>query len=179
MRKALYSNRAKDAVHSVVLAGLTVLGGMIWFSAEMCHAQNQSNKSPASPIKAYLSSETQAIIPGTPFTLFVVFEIEPGWHIYYKDPGQSGMPTQVDLILPKGFTAQSLSWPPAETFKDAGIVTYGYSKKVRLSTKVTPSKAIKPGESIKVKATTSWLACKHSCVPGDSSISLDLKVQTK
>ncbi len=179
MRKAKYSNITKAKVRAIVLAGLTALGGMVCFFAEASLAQNQSNKLPASPIKASLSSDTPKVIPGKPFTLFVVFDMEPGWHIYYKDPGQSGMPTQVDLTLPKGFAAQALSWPPPETFKEVGIVTYGYAKKLRLSTMVTPSKDLKPGESIKIKAATSWLACKHSCVPGTSSISLDLKVQTK
>lgn len=148
-------------------------------STESSLAQNQSDKLSESPIKASLSSEAGKIIPGKPFKLFVVFDMAPGWHIYYKDPGQSGMPTQVDLTLPKGLTAQALCWPVAETFKEAGIVTYGYSKKVRLSTVVTPSKVLKPGDSVRIKAAASWLACKHSCVPGNSSLSVDLPVQAK
>jgi thiol:disulfide interchange protein DsbD len=176
MQKAKY---LKNTVRVVILAGLTFWGAMIGFSTESCLAQNQSNKLLVSPIKASLSSETQLIVPGKPFKLFVSYDMEPGWHIYYKDPGQSGMPTQVDLMLPKGFTAQALSWPPAETYKEAGIVTYGYSKKVRLSTMVTPSKGLKSGESVSIKAAAKWLACKHSCVPGNSKISLDLKVETK
>lgn len=174
MQKVKY---LKETVGAIVLATLTFGGGiMLLLSTESALAENQSHAMLVSPIKVSLSSDTHKIVPGKSFTLFVDFAMENGWHIYYKDPGQSGMPTQVDLILPKGFTAQALSWPPAETFKEAGIVTYGYSKKVRLSTKVTPSKALKPGQSIKIKAATSWLACKHSCVPGNSSISLDLKV---
>lgn len=176
MRKVMYS---KNTVRVLALASLTFGGGMFWLSTETSLAQNHSSTLLASPIKATLKSDTQKIVPGKPFTLFVDVAMEPGWHIYYKDPGQSGMPTQVDLTLPKGFTAQELSWPPAETFKEAGIVTYGYSKKVRLSTLVTPSKGLKSGDSVSIKAEAKWLACKHSCVPGNSSISINLKVQTK
>ncbi len=176
MRKAKYLN---NTFRVMVLSGLTFWGATIWLSTQSCLAQNQSNKLMESPIKASLSSDSQVIFPGKPFKLFVTFDMQPGWHIYYKDPGQSGMPTQVDLTLPKGFTAQALSWPPAETFKEDGIVTYGYSKKARLSTMVTPSKLLRSGDSVKIKADTKWLACKHSCVPGNSAISLDLKVQTK
>ena len=176
MRRVKFLDITKNMVRLAVPAGLIALIGL---STESCLAQNQSNRFPESPIKASLACETQKIVSAKPFTLFVVFDIEPGWHIYYKDPGQSGMPTQVDLTLPKSFTAQPLSWPPAERFKEAGIVTYGYTKKVRLSTIITPSKDLKSGDLVSIKAAAKWLACKHSCVPGSSSFLLDLKVQSK
>lgn len=89
------------------------------------------------------------------------------------------MPTEVDFTLPQGFSAQPLSWPAYEIFKESGIVNFGYSKKLRLSTIVTPRKTLKVGQAVTIKASTKWLACKHSCIPGSSAISVDLKVQAK
>lgn len=160
------------------LASLAVVIGAIWFSTGYCLAQSSSNKAVAL-VKASLASDSGKIVLGKPFKVYVDFEMGPGWHIYYKDPGQTGMPTAVDFTLPQGFTAQPLSWPAFETFKEAGIVSYGYSKKLRLSTLVTPSKTLKVGQTVRIKASAKWLACKNSCIPGGSSISVDLKVQAK
>lgn len=162
--------------------GLSVLALWIVLLSETHSAglaQAPKNDSLRAPVRAAISIGKEKIIPGKPFKIYVDFNMEPGWHIYFKDPGQSGMPTKVEWTFPQGFTAQPLSWPQAETFKEAGIVTYGYSSKVRLSTTVMPSKSLKPGTAVSIKAKTSWLACKHSCVPGESSLSLDLKVQPK
>lgn len=165
-------------MHKVKYLNIMVFS-TLWLLTGNCLAQNPSMKAMESPVRTSLKSDTKTIVPNKPLKLFVDFDMEPGWHIYYKDPGQSGMPTRVDLTLPPGFTAQVLNWPPAETFKEAGIITYGYSKKVRLSTVITPSKTLKSGQSVKFQASASWLACKHSCVPGNSSVSLELKVQAK
>lgn len=160
------------------LANIAVVIGAFWLSTGYCLAQSSSDK-PVGPVKAALASDSGKIVLDKQFKVYVDFEMEPGWHIYYKDPGQTGMPTAVDFTLPPGFSAQPLSWPAYETFKESGIVTYGYSKKLRLSTIVTPRKMLKVGQTVTIKASTKWLACKHSCIPGSSAISVDLKVQAK
>jgi thiol:disulfide interchange protein DsbD len=133
-----------------------------------------------SPVKASLKSESSQIVAGRPFKVFVDFTMEPGWHIYYKNPGQTGMPTEVKFTLPPGFKVGPLTWPKPETFKEAGIVTYGYSKNVRLSTVMIPAKSLKPSSKVTIKGKASWLACKHSCVPGESpDLVLALKVRAK
>jgi thiol:disulfide interchange protein DsbD len=174
------NNEVLDNVRPAYLfiSHITVVVGAIWFSTGSCLAQSLSDK-PLGPVKASLTSDSGKIVLDKPFKVYVDFEMEPGWHIYYKDPGQTGMATAVDFTLPQGFSAQPLSWPAHETFKESGIVTYGYSKKLRLSTSVTPSKTLKSGQIVTIKASTKWLACKHSCIPGSSSISVDLKVQAK
>lgn len=161
------------------LTHMAIVSGAVWFSTGSCFAQNSSKIPLVTPVKAALTSDSGMIVIGKTFKVYVDFEMEPDWHIYYKDPGQTGMPTTVDFILPQGFSAQPLSWPAYETFKESGIVTYGYSKKLRLSTLVTPSKALKSGQIVTLKASAKWLACKHSCIPGSSAISVDLKVQAK
>jgi DsbC/DsbD-like thiol-disulfide interchange protein len=160
------------------LTNMAIVSGAIWFSTGSCFAQSLGDK-PLGPVKASLAGDRGKIVLGKPFKVYVDFEMEPGWHIYYKDPGQTGMPTAVDFTLPPGFSAQPLRWPAYETFKESGIVTYGYSRKLRLSTFVTPSKTLKSGQIVTLKASAKWLACKHSCIPGSSAMSVDLKVQAK
>lgn len=94
-----------------------------------CSAQTPATQSLQTPVKAALRSANKEISRGKPFNLFVDFEMEPGWHIYHKNPGESGMPTKVQWTLPAGFKIEEQSWPQPETFKDSGIVTYGHSKK--------------------------------------------------
>ena len=59
-------------------------------------------------VKAQLVADTQHIEPGQKFRLGVLYTIAPKWHIYWKYPGDAGIPTQIDWQLPPGFRARSV-----------------------------------------------------------------------
>lgn len=174
------TNKSKTNILIVAsLLGMCMITDLFGTQSPPALAKDKKTFTPETPIEVSLSSDVKYIVPGKSFKLFVDFDLQPDWHIYYKDPGQTGMPTQIEWTLPKGFTATAISWPPPQTYKESGIVTYGYSKKVRLATTVTPAKQLVPGESVRINARASWLACKHSCVPGNSSLNITFKVQAK
>jgi thiol:disulfide interchange protein len=127
------------------------------------------------PVEARLVSETASIHPGTPFTVALLLKMDPDWHLYWKNPGDSGLPTTLDWDLPPGFSAGELSWPVPERIVTAGLVTYGYSNQVLLLVEITPPASLKPG-SIALKGRASWLACKVECTPGKADLSLTLPV---
>lgn len=165
-----------------VTAVPAILAGAMTIAEIQCSsslAQTPTNSSLQAPVHTALSCPSKEIIPGKPFNLFVDFNVESGWHIYHKDPGQSGMPTQVQWMLPTGYKVEEQKWPQPETFNESGIVTYGHSKKLRLGTTVTPPASVKAGQVVKIKVTASWLACKHSCVPGSKTMTMELKVGGK
>lgn len=145
-------------------------------------ANSQSRYEPVSqmktPVRAKLLADVQRIEPGRPFRLSVSFELEPGWHIYYKDAGDAGMPTQLQWRLPKGFTASTLEWQSPETFNDSGIVTRGYRDRTTISAKITPPKDLNPGSSVDLSATVKWLSCKNECLPGSTTVSISLPVSS-
>src|SRR5271168_3908009 len=87
----------------------------------------------AGHVQAELLANVSEIQPGKPFWLGVHFVIDPSWHIYWKNPGDAGLPTRVKLTLPDGFTAGPLQFPTPSRFEQpGGIVIYGYENSVTL-----------------------------------------------
>jgi len=83
-------------------------------------------------VKASLVAETDAVRPGQPLTVGIRLEMEKGWHTYWRNPGDSGLPTRVRWTLPAGFSAGELRWPYPQRFaidrpeRVRGLVLLGY-----------------------------------------------------
>ena len=127
-------------------------------------------------VHAKLIADVIAIRPGQPFRLGVELTMEPGWHSYYKDPGDAGMATKIDWLLPPGFIAGSLKWEKPSRFNEAGIITFGYTKTTLIAALITTPK--KPGSRVTLKAKVKWLSCKDICIPGGQEVSLTLPVSS-
>jgi DsbC/DsbD-like thiol-disulfide interchange protein len=132
---------------------------------------------PTDLVKAELLANTNAIQPGKPFTLGVMMKIEPGWHTYWKNPGDSGAPTKITFTAPEGFTVDPIQFPtPIEFDQPGDIVGFGYTNEVMLTARVTPPANLKAGDSINIKANASWLCCEAVCIPGKQALSITLPV---
>lgn len=164
--------------HSLVLHSvstvLTTLFMLVVFTFPFESARSQT-ESTKSPVQAQLLADTKKVEAGKPFRLSVLLKLEPGWHVYYKDAGDAGLPTQVNWRLPQGFTAEQLEWETPETFKDSGIVTRGYKDKTTISAVIHPPKIIS-SRAVELAADVKWLSCKNACVPGHASVSTSLPV---
>ena len=86
----------------VIIAGFLMFSGRAW--AGHLHVQ------------ASLVADTTGVSVGKPFTVGVLLKIDPGWHIYWKNPGDAGLPTKVKWTLPDGFTAGELRYPTPHEF---------------------------------------------------------------
>ena len=178
--------RDSNHIARVVLnsMALTVLAIVLCLSGVTSGSGSLSGSSPyaaiaAEPevhVKAVLLPESKSIKPGKEFLLGVSFEIEPQWHIYYKDAGEAGMPTSIEWKLPPGFKHGDLLWQTPHKFVDAGITTYGFKDKTIIATKVTPPADLKIGAPIKIEANLKWLSCKEICLPGKATVTLDVPV---
>jgi hypothetical protein len=124
-----------------------------------------------------LVADATAVVSGQPFRLGVWFQIEDGWHIYWKNPGEAGLATAIEWRLPEGFQAEPLRWPVPRTFdQGGGVAGYGYEDAVLLWSRVRPPDTLRPGASVALAAEVSWLACKTLCVPGEVGVELTLPV---
>lgn len=149
------------------------VGGLtsaILFNASAAQAADEVH------VRAHLVSESKTIKPGSEFLLGVQFDIEPGWHIYYKECGDAGMPTSIDWKLPPGFTHGDLLWEKPHKFVDSGITTYGYANKTFIATKVTAPANLPKDKPVKIDAVLTWLSCKEICLPGKGTVTLDVPV---
>src|SRR5208337_793517 len=121
--------------------------------------------------------DTTAIQAGKPFQVALTVTPEPGWHIYWKNPGDSGLPTKVTWNLPGGLFAGELQFPIPRQFTMPGdIIAYGYEGPTTFLATITPPKELHAGDTVTLKGTVSWLCCKEECVPGRKAFEVSLPV---
>ncbi len=123
-------------------------------------------------------ADVKEVVPGSTFMLGVELTMQPGWHTYYKESGDAGMPTSIEWVLPPGYKAGELLWQKPHKFDDGGIVTYGYADKTVIAAKVTAPDTIPDGEQ-KLVAKVKWLECKELCIPGSGETSMSLPAGKK
>lgn len=131
---------------------------------------------PASPLaKAQLLLHAPQVKQGQPIPAGVLFTMQPGWHIYWQNPGDSGIPTTVMWHLPEGLTANDIQWPLPERIETSGLVNYGYGEKVILPVSLTPARDNISGP---VTVHAEWLVCKDICIPESADLAADLPVSS-
>ncbi len=123
-----------------------------------------------------LVSEIESLQPGSEFRAAVRFKMDPGWHIYWKNPGDSGTAPKIVWHLPEGITAGSVEWPFPEKIEQPPLATYGYKGEVFLATPLNVSKSLKSETNIILKVVVNWLACEVDCIPGKAELELSLAV---
>lgn len=130
-------------------------------------------------VQARLGSEFGAVWPGKETTLAVVLEVTEGWHIYWKNPGDGGIPTTVTLDLPPGLQAEPVQWPVPKRFVHEGMVSYGYEGEVTLLIPVRAAPDLRADRGLSVRGKIEWLVCNpDGCLPGAADVEVRLHVAT-
>lgn len=131
---------------------------------------------PAVQVITRLVADVQVIEAGKPFRLGVIFEPIEHWHIYWRYPGEVGLPTLIEWTLPEGFEIGDLQLPNPTRFYDpeSDLTSYGWESEVLLFAWVTPPEDLGGRKEFKFAAANEWLACEIQCVPGDSTDALTL-----
>jgi len=156
------------------LASLAVAAALITTGASSIGAQAASEDS--RHVKASLIAQTQNIVAGQPLRLALRQQIEPGWHTYWSNPGESGLPTTIDWRLPQGFKEGAVRWPTPERFRYGPVVGYGYRDEVLLPVTIDVPPDLHPGTTVTISALASWLVCSETCIPEDAELSIALPV---
>ena len=129
-------------------------------------------------VKAELLADTNAIVPGKPFTIGLLLRMAPGWHTYWKFSGDAGLPTEIKWKLPPGWKVGEIQWPiPLKTTDPGDIQTYGYQDEVLLVQEIAPPAAVSDS-TVKLVAEANWLVCEKICIPGNASLQLELPRST-
>lgn len=127
------------------------------------------------PVVARLVGETLAVRAGETARLGLHLEQAPGWHTYWKSPGDIGLPTSIQWALPEGWSAQPHAYPTPVRFDVQNIVSYGYDNEVLLISEVAVPPAAVPGPAV-VRARADWLVCEVVCIPGGADLALPVEV---
>jgi len=154
-----------------ILRGVWIALGISCFCQRPASAQQYNGKE---LVRVSLISDANAIEPGQKFRLGVLYKIEPGWHIYWKYSGDSGVPTKIEWRLPPGFKVHDLQWPLPLREKEPGdLEVFAYASETLLFTTVEAPNTLSPGP-ITIEAKTDWLVCQSLCVPGRAQLTLNL-----
>jgi DsbC/DsbD-like thiol-disulfide interchange protein len=126
-------------------------------------------------VEATLLSEVQTVEAGRSFRVGVRLALAPGWHVYWRNPGEAGMASEVTLEG-SGLAFGPLQWPAPATLlsPDGSIVTYGYSQEVVWTARVQPATSLHG--SVHLSALADVLVCAQECIPAKLSLSRELGV---
>lgn len=123
-----------------------------------------------------LISAVDSIQPNSAFQVGLLFHLEPGWHIYWKNPGDSGQRPRLKWDLPDGLTVGDIEWPTPKRLPVGPLLDYGYEGQVLLPMTVHATSAVSDG-SKSLKANLRVLVCRETCMPGKANLALDLPVR--
>ncbi len=127
------------------------------------------------PVTVKLVAEPKTVKPGSPFWVALLVDLDPGWHTYWKNPGDNGMATSIDWQLPKGLTITDVRWPTPERFEDNGMVSLGYDNHFAILVQLTPDQSLPARRGLEFAAVLRWVACNDgNCIPGDCDCSLNV-----
>jgi thiol:disulfide interchange protein DsbD len=125
-------------------------------------------------VQAELVAQARVLAPGEQ-ALAVRLTPEPGWHTYWRNPGQAGQATQLHWNLPDGYSASEIHWPTPVLFSTGDITSIGYEGPAWLGVTLTvPQSAVGTQADLTVEAH--WLACSDACVPEHATLQLQRAV---
>src|SRR6188768_1117599 len=96
-------------------------------------------------VEAQLLAERVGAQPGKPIAVGLKLRMAEHWHTYWKNPGDSGLPTKIKWELPAGWKAGEIQWPYPKHLPVGPLMNYGYEDEVVLLTPITPAADAKPG----------------------------------
>lgn len=151
------------------LAAATFLAPLVALTAAAAGAAEPT------PIgQASLIADRPAVAEGESFRVALRLTLPAGWHVYWRNPGEAGVATDVAWTLPPGFTAGPIEWPTPRRFATGPVVSYGHAGDVWLLSTVTAGGAIAAGSPATLRADAEWLACADICVPEAAHLVLAL-----
>ncbi len=127
-------------------------------------------------LEAELVTQDAGAVPGATIYVALRQKIQPGWHTYWRNPGDAGDATKIVWTLPTGWTAGEIVWPTPEKSRVGPLLDYAYTGEVLLPVPITVPADAKVGSTVTLKAAAAFLVCEQICVPEDAVVTLDLPI---
>jgi thiol:disulfide interchange protein DsbD len=116
------------------------------------------------------------VVEGKAVTLGLKIEHQPHWHTYWKNPGDSGLPTTLSWTLPSGVQAGEIQWPTPHKLPIGPLLNYGYEGTLLLPVALTVPPGFK-ADALPVKLHAEWLVCNDVCIPESGDFELLVPAQ--
>jgi thiol:disulfide interchange protein DsbD len=176
-----YTSRASRFAAVLLLA--LGLAGMASTAAAGATGVLGRSDSPAVVENAQIRAELIAHAPlgfgsDKPLWLGLQLRHATGWHTYWKNPGDSGLPTELNWTLPPGWQAGPIQWPLPQRVQIGNLANYGYENEVLLPVAVTVPQPLPAGTDLNIQLHASWLVCREECIPQEGDFVLRLPLRS-
>jgi len=104
----------------------------------------------------------------------LLFRLDPGWHIYWQNAGDSGTPPKVAWQLPAGYRAGGIRWPQPVRLGSGSVIDYGYEDQVLLMAPIERAANSTAAAAVPIAADVKYVVCRDVCIPGKAHLTLSL-----
>ena len=138
-------------------------------------AQTASSSADAPHVHVQLVFPQGSLYPNASNDAGIYFKLEPGWHVYWKNAGDSGEPPRIKWTLPEGISAEPLMFPAPKRLPLGPLMDFGYEDEVLFPFKLDVAKTVKAGPAV-LHAKVDWLVCREVCIPGKAELEEAIRV---
>ncbi|MCX6549426.1 MAG: protein-disulfide reductase DsbD family protein [Acidobacteria bacterium] len=156
------------------MRGSTTVGAVavaVWCACATVAAQPAPARTGEGPhVRVELITDRATVSAGS-LGMALRFTLDPEWHLYWQNPGDSGGPPEAEWQVPRGVRVGLIEWPLPRRIEDAGLVNYGYMDMVVLPVQVAVAAGL-PRGPMSVTTSVRWIVCRSLCVSGKASLAL-------
>jgi len=162
------------AATRALLAALLLLMVLVWVPDSIAQ-QARTGTQRVDTLDAELVAERTGVQPGARIDLGLRLRHDPHWHTYWRNPGDSGLATQIAPSGPEGTRFDPIRWPAPKRMWVGPLANYGYEGEILLPFSATlPDTLV--GSVVRIEAHAQWLVCKDVCIPGEARVAIELPV---
>jgi len=128
-------------------------------------------------VSVRLAQAARGVAPGQSVAVALVMDIAPGWHTYWHGQNDTGLPTSIEWIVPRGVTVSQITAPvPARHVSPGDLLDYIHEGLVVITARLNVPSDATPGSSITLRAKVAYLVCQEACLPGNAEVSAEVTV---
>ena len=171
-------SQAPGSPYFAIMRLLTSIAALPFVLAAALPAHAVSNSADAPHVHVQLLLDSAHLYRSEPVYAGLYFKLEPGWHVYWKNPGDAGEPPHIKWTLPNGVTAGPLQFPPPKRLPLGPLMDFGYEGEVLFPIDIHVAESVPLGPVV-LHAKVDWLVCRESCIPGKAELEVtqDVRVQ--
>ena len=146
--------------------------GFVFLCVAVGSAFAASNSADAAHLHVQLIVPSAQLNRGASSNAGLYFKLEPGWHVYWQNAGDSGEPPHIQWTLPTGITAGEMQFPAPRRLPLGPLMDFGYENEVLFPFSLDVASSTKPGP-VALNAKVKWLVCREVCIPGKAELEAD------
>ncbi len=150
--------------------------GLLLLLPSLALAQTESEFVKTEYANSVLLAERGGIAPGETMYLGFHQELNEGWHVYWQNPGDSGLPLTLNWQLPEGWSAGEIQYPVPHQLSVPPLMNYGHEGKPTFLVPITAPATAKPGDIANLSVKAGWLICEEICVPENADLEIAIPI---